>query len=117
MKIIFLDIDGVCNCCDTKERFHGLIGVDPILVARIKEIVDATGAEIVLSSTWRGAGEIEIKENWTVRLFPKLNILNNSLKTTDSVLSVTLLMSLTDIEEERFSYGWTTVTNKLIHMQ
>ena len=53
MKIIFLDIDGVVNCSDTKERFHGLVGVEQEKIKLIKQIVDATGAKLVLSSTWR----------------------------------------------------------------
>lgn len=54
MKVIFLDIDGVVNCWNTKERAPSkVIGVEQRLIAYIKEIVDATGAKIVLSSTWR----------------------------------------------------------------
>ena len=54
MKIIFLDIDYVVNCWSTKERApSGVIGVEQRLIAYIKEIVDATSAKIVLSSTWR----------------------------------------------------------------
>ena len=53
MKFIFLDIDGVCNCASTKERFSGYIGVEQEKIALVKQIVEATGAKIVLSSTWR----------------------------------------------------------------
>ena len=54
MRVIFLDIDGVVNCWDTKERAPSrVIGVEQRLIAHIKEIVDATGAKIVLSFTWR----------------------------------------------------------------
>lgn len=54
MKVIFLDIDGVVNCWDTKERAPSkCIGVEQRLIAHVKEIVDATGAKLVLSSTWR----------------------------------------------------------------
>ena len=54
MKVIFLDIDGVVNCWGTKERAPSkVIGVEQRLIAHIKEIVDATGAKLVLSSTWR----------------------------------------------------------------
>jgi hypothetical protein len=46
--------DGVVNCYDTKERAPSkVIGVEQRLIAHIKEIVDATGAKLVLSSTWR----------------------------------------------------------------
>ena len=54
MKVIFLDIDGVVNSYSTKERAPSkVIGVEQRLIAHIKEIVDATGAKLVLSSTWR----------------------------------------------------------------
>ena len=54
MKIIFLDIDGVVNSLSTKERAPShVIGVEQSKIALVKQIVDATGAELVLSSTWR----------------------------------------------------------------
>ena len=53
MKIIFLDIDGVLNCSSTKERFNEYIGVEQSKISLLKEIVEATNAKIVLSSTWR----------------------------------------------------------------
>lgn len=53
MKIIFLDIDGVVNCMHTKQKLRGIIFVDPRKIQLIKNIVDATGARIVLTSTWR----------------------------------------------------------------
>lgn len=53
MKVIFLDVDGVINCRTTKERIRGYIGVEQEKIALIREIVDATNAKIVLSSTWR----------------------------------------------------------------
>ena len=53
MKIIFLDIDGVVNCNSTKERCRNVMGVEQDKIALVKQIVEATGAKIVLSSTWR----------------------------------------------------------------
>lgn len=54
MKIIFLDIDGVVNCISTKVRAPSkVVGVEQRLISRIKQIVEATGAKLVLSSTWR----------------------------------------------------------------
>ena len=52
-NIIFLDIDGVLNSYDTKDRFQGFVGIDDRLVAILKEIVDRTGAKLVLSSSWK----------------------------------------------------------------
>ena len=54
MKIIFLDVDGVLNNNDTDTRNPlGYIGVDDTLCQRLRDIVAATGAKIVLSSAWR----------------------------------------------------------------
>ena len=58
MKAIFLDIDGVLNT-DFSDSFvksdegWTYIGIDNSKVKELKRIVDATGAEIVLSSDWR----------------------------------------------------------------
>ena len=60
MKVIFLDVDGVLNNQHTRTRTgEGWCFVDDFLVARVRKIVDATGAVIVLSSTWRDEWNIE----------------------------------------------------------
>lgn len=59
MKVLFLDIDGVCNSATYAEaRFKktgkgGLLGIDPVPAELVRRIVKETGCEIVLSSTWR----------------------------------------------------------------
>jgi len=55
MKVIFLDVDGVLNGNNTKEKIPGvgLLGIEDEKVEKLQKIVDATGAEIILSSTWR----------------------------------------------------------------
>lgn len=56
MKILFLDIDGVCNSSDyaiSKGERPGVYDIDPVAAARVKRIVEATGCKVVLSSTWR----------------------------------------------------------------
>lgn len=55
MKIIFLDIDGVLNsrAYDRKRNWNEQTEIDETRLPLIKEIVDATNAKIVLSSTWR----------------------------------------------------------------
>lgn len=52
MKVIFLDVDGVLNNYDLLRR-NGFDYIDPELVARVGMVVGKTGADIVLSSTWR----------------------------------------------------------------
>ncbi len=54
MKVIFLDFDGVLNSakyllgCED----YGVV-IDPSRMVLLKQIVDATGAKIVLSTSWR----------------------------------------------------------------
>lgn len=56
MKIIFLDIDGVLNSTAYRSqlgmRYFSQI-IDRRKMPLLKEIVEETGAQIVLSSTWR----------------------------------------------------------------
>lgn len=54
INIIFLDVDGVLNNDGTVERTKtGFTFVEDRLLKRLKHIVDATNAKIVLSSDWR----------------------------------------------------------------
>jgi hypothetical protein len=54
-KVIFLDIDGVMNGVASRpDHRRGFVGfLDPINVAALNQIVAATGAVVVVSSTWR----------------------------------------------------------------
>ena len=53
MKVIFLDIDGVLNCKQTRNPRKLPYVADPKLVRRFKRLLERTGAKAVLSSTWR----------------------------------------------------------------
>jgi hypothetical protein len=56
--VIFLDIDGVLNDAEpiqalpTRQSQWARL-LDPERVSRLNDIIDATGAEVVLSSSWR----------------------------------------------------------------
>lgn len=57
-KIIFLDVDGILNShtwfVKTNATYDNLEShFDPEAVARLNQITDTTGAEIVISSSWR----------------------------------------------------------------
>lgn len=78
-KVLFLDIDGVLNT----ERQHdrcveaGLAYVDnfgyafdPVSVANLKRIVDETGADIVISSSWKFWGLSTMQKLWASRELP-----------------------------------------------
>jgi hypothetical protein len=54
MKILFLDIDGVLNSRTTKPGDDGdPFGIHPGLRDRLLRVIEATGAKIVISSSWR----------------------------------------------------------------
>lgn len=53
MKIIFLDIDGVLNCQTSRSRCGKYLGIDNDKILLLKDIVNQTGAIIVLISTWK----------------------------------------------------------------
>ena len=55
MKILFLDIDGVLNsrAYDRTRNWNEQTDIDETRLPFVKKIIDATGAKIVLSSTWR----------------------------------------------------------------
>ena len=60
MKVIFLDIDGVLNSrrYDAKRDKNGNTNIDETRLPLVKRIVDATGARIVLSSSWRNDWDV-----------------------------------------------------------
>lgn len=60
MKVLFLDIDGVCNSRDfvrrrraTNRNYKLWLDVDPEAVKLIRRIIKETDCRVVLSSTWR----------------------------------------------------------------
>ena len=84
MKVIFLDIDGVLNTSETfmKRRIEyektkkWNTEIDLFRVARLKYIINMTGAKVVLSSAWRLTGIFENGEfiSKNTNLFKLLNI-------------------------------------------
>lgn len=82
MKVIFLDVDGVLNSEDDlmvyREK-NGIIGcilydaVEDRPLKLLKELVDKSGAKIVLSSTWRyGHARMKDKDIFGGRLYKKI---------------------------------------------
>lgn len=67
-RIIFLDIDGVLNAHNSKRYMPApdmpeilYVGIDEDKLLNLKHIVDATNAEIYLTSTWKTYWEKEDK--------------------------------------------------------
>jgi hypothetical protein len=54
-KILFLDVDGVCNSAQFAytTNARGVLGIDPYPAFLVGKIQLDTGCEVVLSSTWR----------------------------------------------------------------
>ena len=76
-KVIFLDIDGVLNTkwwytqmdrYTPKDKYG--YAFDPNAVANLKRIIDETGADIVISSSWKSFGLSELEEMWQDRALP-----------------------------------------------
>ena len=69
MKLIFLDIDGVLALMYKDRDDYGSL-FHPEFVENLKSIIDATGAKIVISSTWRSSGLEIMQEMWKHRGLP-----------------------------------------------
>ena len=78
-KILFLDIDGVLNTERQHEYCHsrGITNsdeygylFDPIAVRNLAKIVNETGADIVISSSWKYNGLSELLDMWSDRGLP-----------------------------------------------
>ena len=76
-KILFLDIDGVLNTKwwytqmdrNTPKDQYGY-AFDPKTVANLKRIVEETGADIVISSSWKCMGLSQMEDMWEERNLP-----------------------------------------------
>lgn len=69
MKTIFLDIDGVLNVDYADKDQFGHIFKDEY-VQNLKEIIEKTGAKIVISSTWKDKGIERMLDLWKERNLP-----------------------------------------------
>jgi hypothetical protein len=57
-----LDVDGVLNSAERPawtDNVNGLYGIDPVLTERLARVLLATGAQVVVSSSWRIGGIAE----------------------------------------------------------
>lgn len=78
-KVLFLDIDGVLNterqhnrCVDEGVAYVDNFGYafDPIAVINLKKIIEETGADIVISSSWKFWGLSTMQKLWASRGLP-----------------------------------------------
>ena len=85
-KYIFLDIDGVLNSMDWfKQNKHvkGYMEINPDKVKMLKEIVDSTGAQIILSSTWRSLAAHDDKPEHEMYTYLKTSLEEFGLSISD----------------------------------
>lgn len=79
MKVLFLDIDGVLvtktdqssriiEGVDTDDKYGQLFS--PLCIAELSRIIEATGAGIVITSTWRIDGLATMRFMWNDRKLP-----------------------------------------------
>lgn len=69
MKVIFLDIDGVLNVCYPEYDGYGSL-FHPEFVKSLEDIIIATDAKLVISSSWRYSGLDKMRAMWKDRNLP-----------------------------------------------
>ena len=72
-KVIFLDIDGVLNpkwWISKKPSDKYGVFFETNAVANLGKIIEETGAEIVVSSSWKNIGLVELQNMWRDRGLP-----------------------------------------------
>lgn len=85
-KYIFLDIDGVLNSMDwfkQNKNVKGHIEINPDKVKMLKEIVDCTSAQIILSSTWRSLAAHDDKPEHEMYTYLKTSLEKFGLSISD----------------------------------
>ncbi len=82
MKVLFLDIDGVCNNQDTFTKDTlAYFPIDPHLAFMVGKIQLDTGCEVVLSSSWRHHPEsVEHIEKRIVKLLDKTPVDDHGIR-------------------------------------
>lgn len=66
IKIVFLDIDGVLNVISQGYDEYGSI-FHQHFMDNLKQVIDETGAKIVISSSWRKSGLKQMQDMWKHR--------------------------------------------------
>lgn len=103
MKIIFLDIDGVLATSSTHFKFF-----DRYCLKRLKTIIEATNASIVLSSTWRKSRKIEDIRNLFIRNGDDYGcwVQNPEFFPAECIIGKTPILSIGDQERKNNGGSW-----------
>ena len=86
MKLIFLDFDGVLNTPATWGNFtegNGETAIDVDKVSRVNEIVGATGAKVVISSTWRRGRTVDDLQKLLLDRGAKFEVIGKTVETRE----------------------------------
>lgn len=98
LKFIFLDVDGVLNTRKSRLK-SGANSMDPALVANLDWVLSATGALLVISSSWRLGGigkgsdfyqQLKIASNRFDSIYSKIHGATPHLPTQDRKAEVLL---------------------------
>jgi hypothetical protein len=131
MKVIFLDFDGVLNSVRyDRERARGdTNNIDVTRLPLLKEIVDRTGAKIVLSTSWRiywdrDEALCEPIGRWINELFAQYGLFvfdkTITISSSDRDQEVRRWLSAHDGEVEAFvilddiAFGWGDLSDHLV---
>lgn len=120
-KVLFLDIDGVLNT----ERQHdrcvnkGIAPVDgygyafdPVAVANLKRIVAETGADIVISSSWKMWGLDAMQRMWARRDLPgKVIDITPNTESDEMLLSIDLDMDIPAVKGSEIK-AWLSINGR-----
>lgn len=97
-KVLLLDIDGVLNterqhnrCVDEGVAYVDNFGYafDPIAIINLKKIIEETGADIVISSSWKFWGLSTMQKLWASR-----GLLGKVIDATPNKVSDELLLNV-----------------------
>lgn len=133
MKILFLDIDGVLNSreYDRRRNWNEQTDIDETRLPLVKEIIDKTGAKIVLISTWRNHWDRDeslcdedgmyinrLFSKYGLAIFDKTQDLGLLSKRKDEV-KTWLAEHKSDIESfvilDDYRFGWDDLSDFYIH--
>ena len=132
MKVIFLDFDGVLNSVkyDRRRDYGKLTFIDESRLPLLKQMVDSTGAVIVLSTTWRnhwnkdkslcdetGCHIIKLFEKYGLSIYDKTPFLGVLAERHDEIKDWLTYCGET-VESfviiDDYSFGWADLSDRFV---
>lgn len=97
MKILFLDIDGVMNNARSSQTADRYLPIEPYAVLLLDRIIQATGCQVVLSSSWRHM--LDWKDMMK-RFMPSVEFLDKTPRVDGGFRGDEILKWIIDFEEK-----------------